>query len=223
MNGSSGTVEILVADDHELVRKGLISILGSSHPEWTVVAEASNGKEAIERGELLRPTVAILDLSMPDIDGLKAAGRLLKSVPGIHILVLSMFAAAPILGQLKRMGVHAYLVKNEAPARLVTAIERVLAGELFFASCSASRQPGQIESRECVPARFLLTQRELEVMGLLVQGQGNKALAGELGISVRTAETHHASILAKLGIDSIGELVRIAARDGMICSNEDAV
>ena len=89
-------VEILIADDHELVRKGLVSIVSRSHPEWTVVAEASNGKDAIERGESLRPTVAILDLSMPDIDGLKVAERLLKSVPGIHILVLTMHSSAPV-------------------------------------------------------------------------------------------------------------------------------
>jgi DNA-binding NarL/FixJ family response regulator len=209
-------VEILVADDHELVRKGLISILRRSHPEWTVVAEAPNGKEAIERGELLRPNVAILDLSMPDIDGLKVAGRLLKSVPGIHILVLSMHLAAPILRQLKRTGVDAYIAKNEAPRMLVTAVERILAGEPFFASSSASRPVDQIESPEYVPAQFILTPKELEVMRLLVQGQSNKELAGELGMSVRTAESHHASILGKLGIDSIGEMVRVAIRDGVI-------
>ena len=209
-------VEILIADDHELVRKGLISILMSSHPEWTVVAEVSNGKHAVERGELLRPNVAILDLSMPDIDGLRVARQLLKSVPGIHIVVLSMHAAAPILRQLKKTGVDAYVVKNEAPRMLVAAVERVLAGEPFFASRSAMRLMDEIELPEYVPAQFILTPKEFEVMRLLVQGQSNKELAGELGMSVRTAESHHASILTKLGIDSIGELVRVAIRDGVI-------
>jgi two-component system, NarL family, response regulator NreC len=212
----ASAVRILIADDHDLVRKGLISILGRSHPEWTVVAEASNGKEAIERGELLRPNVAILDLSMPDINGLKVAGRLLKSMPGIRILVLSMHTAAPILRQLKKTGVDAYIAKNEAPRMLVTAIERILAGEAFFASSSASRPVEKIESTEYVPAPFVLTPKELEVMRLLVLGQSNKELASELGMSVRTAESHHASILAKLRVDSVGEMVRVAIRDGVI-------
>lgn len=209
-------VEILIADDHELVRKGLVSIVNKSHPEWTVVAEASNGRDAIERGESLRPTVAILDLSMPDIDGLKVAEQLLKSVPGIHILVLTMHSSAPILRQLKKTGVDAYLAKNEAPKMLVAAIERVLAGEPFFASGSASRPVDAIDAPEYVPAPFLLTPRELEVMRLLALGKSNKELAAELDMSVRTAESHHASILAKLGVSSPGDIVRIAIRDGVI-------
>ncbi len=209
-------VKILIADDHELVRKGLVSIVGRSHPEWTVVAEASNGKDAIERGESLRPTVAILDLSMPDIDGLKVAERLLRSVPGIRILVLTMHSSAPILRQLRKTGVDAYLAKNEAPKMLVAAIERILAGEPFFASSSASRPADELEAPEYVPSPFLLTPRELEVMRLLALGKSNKELAAELDMSVRTAESHHASILAKLGVSSPGEVVRIAIRDGVI-------
>lgn len=209
-------VEILIADDHELVRKGLISIISGSHPEWAVVAEASNGKEAIDRGESLRPNLAILDLSMPDIDGLKVAERLLKSVPGIHIMVLSMHTAAPILRQVKKAGVNAYMAKNEAPGKLISAIERVLAGEPFFASASASRQADEIEFPESVPLQFLLTPKELEVMRLLAMGQSNKELAVLLEISVRTAESHHASILAKLGVNSIGDIVRLAIRGGVI-------
>jgi two-component system response regulator NreC len=215
-NRPANAIEILIADDHELVRKGLVSILSGSHPEWKVVAEASNGKEAIERGETLRPDVAIVDLSMPDIDGLKVAERLLKSVPGIHILVLSMHSAAPILRHLKKTGVDAYLVKSEAPRMLVVAIERILAGEPFFASSRASRTVDEVELPDYIPAPFLLTPRELEVMRLLALGQSNKELASELGMSVRTAESHHASILTKLGLDSIGEIVRIAVRDGVI-------
>ena len=112
-------VEILVADDHEIVRKGLVSILGRSHPEWKIVAEAANGTDAIELGQSLRPHVAILDLSMPGPGGLKVAERLIELVPGIRILVLTMHSAAPILQQLKKIGVNAYLAKNEAPRMLV--------------------------------------------------------------------------------------------------------
>ncbi len=209
-------VRILIADDHELVRKGLVSILAASHPEWRVVAEAVNGADAIEQGESLQPDVAILDLSMPDPGGFQAAQRLRESVPGIRILILTMHAAAPILRQLRKAGVNAYLAKNEAPKMLVLAVERMLAGEPFFASSSASRAAEQLESPEYIPARFLLTPRELEVMRLLALGKSNKELAVDLDMSVRTAESHHASVLEKLGVDSVGELVRIAVRDGII-------
>jgi DNA-binding NarL/FixJ family response regulator len=209
-------VQILIADDHEIVRKGLVSILARSHPEWEIVAEAANGTEAIERGQSLRPQVAILDLSMPGPGGVKVAQRLIELVPGIRILILTMHASAPILQHLKKIGVNAYLAKNEAPRMLVTAVERVLAGEPFFASTSASRLAGQIEPPEYVPVQFLLTPKELEVLRLLALGKGNKEVAHDLKMSVRTAESHHANILAKLAVDSIGEIVRIAIRDGVI-------
>lgn len=209
-------VQILIADDHEIVRKGLVSILGKSHPEWQIVAEASNGTDAIELGRKLRPHVAILDLSMPGPGGLKVAEQLIELVPGIRILILTMHSAAPILQQFKKIGVNAYLAKNEAPRMLVAAVERVLAGEPFFASTSALRPAGQIELPEYVPVQFLLTPRELEVLRRLALGKSNKEVANELNMSVRTAESHHANILTKLAVDSIGEIVRIAIRDRVI-------
>lgn len=209
-------VEILIADDHELVRKGLIRLLTETHPEWKIVADVATGRAAIERGESLQPDVAILDLSLPDINGLQVAERLIEKLPGIRILVLTMHSAEPILQQLKKVGVRAYLIKNEAPRALAGAIERVLAGEPFIASRGASRPVDEIESPDFVPAQFLLTPRELEVMRLLALGKSNKELASELGISVRTAETHHANVLAKLRVDSLGEMVRIAIRDSVI-------
>jgi len=209
-------VRVLLADDHELVRRGLISILTSSHPEWTIVAEAATGAAAIEMGLSHRPNVAILDLSMPDQNGLQVAARLIEAVPDIKILILTMHAAAPILIQLQKAGVNAYLAKNEAPLKLVQAVERMLAGEPFFASDSAYRRPAQLESPEYVPAPFLLTRRELEVMRLLALGRSNKEAAGDLGLSVRTTEQHHASILAKLDVDSLAELVKVAIRDRVI-------
>jgi DNA-binding NarL/FixJ family response regulator len=211
-----GAVEILIADDHEIVRRGLISILNASHPEWKIVAEASNGNDAVELGRSLLPNIAILDLSMPGPGGLKVVERLIKSVPGIRILVLTMHSAEPIRLQLKKAGVNAYVVKNEATANLVLAVERILAGEPFFVSAGASRPAGPIEPPEYVPCQFLLTPRELEVMRALALGKSNKEVAHELNLSVRTAESHHANILAKLRADSIGDLAKIAIRDGVI-------
>jgi two-component system response regulator NreC len=206
-------VKILIADDHELVRRGLVSILSGSHPEWQLVGEAPNGTVAIELAMALRPDIAILDLTMPDLGGLEVAGRLRESISGIRILILSMHAAAPILRQLRKAGVNAYLAKNEAPKMLVSAVERVLAGEPFFASTSTARPI--VEAPEYIPVQFLLTPRELEVLRLLARGRTNKELADDLGMSVRTAESHHASLLAKLNVESLADLVRIAVRDGV--------
>jgi DNA-binding NarL/FixJ family response regulator len=207
-------VRILIADDHELVRKGLIRVLLARHPEWQIIGEAPNAAAATGIGLREKPDIAILDLSMPDANGLEAAEKLLAEVSGIRILILTMHAAAPILRQLRKAGVHAYLAKNEAPAMLVHAVERTLAGEPFFASSSASR--GHLEAPEYIPLQFLLTPRELDVLRLLARGKSNKELAGELEMSVRTAESHHANIMAKLEVGSLAALIRRAIRDNVI-------
>ena len=209
-----GSPRILIADDHELVRKGLISIFGKSHPEWTIVGDVGTGAAAIALGIAARPDLAILDLVMPEGGGLEVAERLLEAVPGILILILSMYASASVLRHVRRLGVSAYLAKNEAPKMLVQAVERILAGETFFASVSTSRVT--VESPEYVPVQFLLSPRELEVLRLLASGKSNKELAGDLNVSVRTAESHHANILAKLNVESLADLVRIAIRDRLV-------
>jgi DNA-binding NarL/FixJ family response regulator len=211
------TARILVADDHELVRRGLVSILTAAHPEWKVVAEAGTGAEAVELGVALQPDVAILDLSMPDNPtGLEAAERLVAAVPEIKVVILSMHSSAPILRRLQKAGVKAYLAKNEAPRVLVRAVERILSGESFIASTTAYRPAADLPSPEFVPVQFLLTPRELDVMRLLARDRSNKEVATDLGLSVRTVEQHHASILAKLGVDSLCDLVKIALRDRII-------
>lgn len=208
-------IRILLADDHELVRRGLVSIISASHPEWLIVGEAASGEEAVELGLALRPDLAILDLSMPGITGLQVAERLIADVKGIGILILTMHAAEPIRRRLQRIGVKAYLAKNEAPRMLVHALERILAGEPFFASDAAYRSTADLPGPEFVPVQFLLSRRELDVMRLLALGRGNKEVATNLNLSVRTVEQHRASILARLGIDSLGELVKLAIRDGI--------
>lgn len=209
-------VRILLADDHELVRQGLISVLEEAHPEWKIVASVSNGAEAIEQAEKLRPDVAILDLSMPEPNGLKVTERLTGSVPGIKVIILTVHAAEPVMRQIRRAGARAFLAKGEAPAHLVGAVERMLAGESFFASESASRPINQLEPRERVPVQYLLTPRELEVLRHLAEGLSNKQIAHLLDISVRTVETHRAEIMVRLGVDSLGEMVRIAIADGLL-------
>jgi len=206
-------VRILIADDHELVRRGLIRVLSASHHEWEIVGEAATAADAIEFGLSTKPDVAILDLSMPDGNGLDVAEKLVAEIPGIRILILTMHTAAPILRQLRKAGVHAYLAKNEAPVSLVRAVERTLAGESFFASASASRT--HLEAHEYIPVQFLLTPRELDVLRMLARGKSNKLLAADLEMSVRTAESHHSNIMAKLEVRSLAELIRLAIRDNV--------
>ncbi len=216
MNESGTEVRILVADDHELVRRGLVGILSSAHPEWQVVGEAATGAEALELCVQLRPDVAILDLSLPDSSGLTVAETLLKANPALLVMILTMHAASPIVQQLRKLGVKAYLVKSAASTLLVSSVERMLGGEPFFASPDAHRPTVEIEAPEYVPVQFLLTPRELSVLRLLASDLSNKQVAADLDMSVRTAETHHANILAKLGVDTLAELVKLAIRDKVV-------
>jgi DNA-binding NarL/FixJ family response regulator len=209
-------VRILIADDHELVREGLRSILSTAHPEWEIVAVVSTGGEAIAMGEALRPNVAILHLSMPAPNALAVTERLTEMVRGIKVLILTVHTAEPVMRHIKRAGAKAFLAKNEAPEKLVAAVERMLRGEPFFASESATRTPAELAEGEHIPMQYLLTPRELEVVRLLMDGLGNKEIGGRLDINVRTVESHRADIFARLGVDSLGELVKAAIRDKLI-------
>jgi DNA-binding NarL/FixJ family response regulator len=211
--GNGFGVDVLIADEHELVRRGLISILGRSHPEWRIVANVASGAAAIEAGIALRPNVAIVDLALPDISGLQVAERLSEAIPGICILLLTMPGAASVPPQLKRPAVSAYLDRSEAPKMLVAVVERLLSGESFETPASTARPGG--EAPGYVPVQFLLTPRELEVFRLLARGRTNKEIAAELNIGVRTVESHRAHISAKLKVETLADLVRIAVRDGV--------
>jgi DNA-binding NarL/FixJ family response regulator len=212
MNGA----RILIADDHEFVRAGLSKILSEAHPEWTVVGEAVNGQEAIEMGERLRPDVLIVDLSMPGANGLQVTEKLVAAVHGIKIAVLTIHSAEPVMRQLRQAGASAFLAKNEAPARLVDVVERMLAGDKFISSESASQPLSNPQARQRVPVQYLLTRRELEVLRSLAQGLSNKEIAINLDMSVRTVESHRSNIMTRLAVDSLGELVRLAIRDDVV-------
>jgi len=209
-------VRILIADDHELVREGLRSILLAAHPEWEIVAVASNGTDAIALGEQTRPNVAIVHLSMPPPNGLDVTERLTASIRGLKVLILTIHTAEPVMRHLKRAGAKAFLAKNEAPERLVAAVERMLRGEPFFASESAARTAAELTDGERIPLQYVLTPRELEVVRLLLDGLSNKEIGARLDIQVRTVESHRADIFSRLGVDSLGELVKLAIRDKFI-------
>jgi DNA-binding NarL/FixJ family response regulator len=205
------TARIVIADDHEFVRRGLASILLERHPEWQIVAEASNGIDAIRLSESLKPDVAILDLSMPGRNGLEVTQHLRLAAPSIRTLILTMHSGEQIVNVLRKAGASGYMVKNDASEKLVHAVEELIAGNPFFASQNATGKSG-----DATPAPYLLTAREIDVLRMLASGRSNKETAAELDLSVRTVESHRANILAKLGVESLGDLVRIAVRDGLI-------
>jgi two-component system response regulator NreC len=209
-------VRILIADDHEFLRAGLAKILTAAHEEWEIVGEAADGLQAIEMGERLRPDVLIVDLSMPGANGLQVTEKLVSSVHGIRIAVLTVHSAEPVMRQVRQAGARAFLAKNEAPAKLVEVVEKMLADERFFSSEAALQLLSGAQARQRVPVQYLLTRRELEVLRSLAQGLSNKEIAIDLDMSVRTVESHRSNIMARLAVDSLGELVRLAIRDGVV-------
>ncbi len=202
---------ILIADDHEFVRRGLINILLARHPDWQIVAEASNGVDAIQLAESTKPDIAILDLSMPGRNGLEVTEHLRVNAPSVRTLILTMHTGEQIVRNLKKAGAAAYMVKTDASLKLVDAVERLMAGHTFFSSPDAIGEGGGPP-----PAQYVLTPRETEILRLIAVGKSNKEIAWDLNMSVRTVETHRANILIKLGADSAGDLVRIALRDGLV-------
>jgi len=210
-------VRILIADDHELIRRGILAQL-SHNPDWTVVAQATNGREAVEQALRLKPDLIVLDLTMPELNGLSAARRILAADPAARILILTMHESQQLVRELLAAGAQGYVLKSDAGRTLVAALEALLEGRPFFTSKVARivldgylRAP----AADTVGAAAL-SARELEIAQLLAEGRSNKEVARVLGISVKTAETHRGNIMRKTGSASLADLVRYAIRNGLI-------
>lgn len=210
-------VRILIADDHELVRRGLAAQL-SHNPDWTVVAEASNGREAVEQALRLKPDLTVLDLTMPEVNGLSAARRILAADPAARILILTMHESQQLVREVLAAGAQGYVLKSDAGRTLVAALEALLEGRPFFTSKVARLVlDGFLRAPAADAAgQHLLSARELEIAQLLAEGKSNKEVAKALGISVKTAETHRGNIMRKTGSESLADLVRYAIRNGII-------
>jgi DNA-binding NarL/FixJ family response regulator len=213
-------IRILLADDHEVVRRGLISLL-STRPDWQVCGEARNGREAVALAVKLKPNLAILDLSMPDLNGLEATRQIRKEVPETEILVFSMYENERFVRDLLAAGARGYVLKSDVSSQLLNAVDAVSRHKPFFTSEVAERvlegflRLGEL-SAENGSAAGILTPREREIVQLLAEARSNKEVAAALGISVKTVETHRASIMRKLGITSIVDLVHYAIRNGLV-------
>jgi DNA-binding NarL/FixJ family response regulator len=214
------TMRILVADDHEVVRHGVRALL-EARPGWQVVAEAVDGREAVEKAKRLQPDVIILDIGMPGLNGLDAARQILKAAPKSGILILTMHESEQVVREVLAAGARGYVLKSDAGRDLVNAVEAVGRQRIFFTSSVAQvvlkRSLGRNNETTPTPAEPVsLTHREREVVQLLGEGKSNKEVADILGISVRTAETHRSNIMHKLECGSLSDLVRYAIRNHII-------
>ncbi len=204
-----GKLTVLLVDDHALVRRGFRRIL-EDDPQITVIAEASDGEEAVRLAAKTRPAVIVLDCALPGMSGLEAARRILEILPNTAILMLSMHSEETLVRQALEAGARGYILKNAMDLDLVRAIKRVAAGETVLDPQipRAVILKGERESG--------LTARELEVLQHIVAGKSNKEIATELGLSVNTVSVHRANIMDALGIHKTAELVVYAIRNGLV-------
>jgi DNA-binding NarL/FixJ family response regulator len=210
-------IRVLVADDHMIVRSGIRHVL-ESEPGFEVVGEAATGSEAVGLAAKLNPDVVVLDISMPGESGLQIAARLRDTSPEPRVLILSMHDNAEYVLESVRAGAHGYLLKDTAATELRSAIRTICRGESYFSPPIATRLREALRGEHETHAGSLaqLTGREREVLLGVVRGRTNKEIAGELGISHRTVETHRESLMRKLKIRTVAELTRFALGAGLI-------
>ena len=213
-------LRILVADDHDIIRRGLKQLL-TAHPGWDVCAEAKTGREAVALAEQFKPEVVVMDISMPDLNGLEAARRIKKVLPRTEIVILTLHFSDQLVRAIVEAGVRAYSMKADADKDLVTAVEALANHRSFFTARAADMLLDGFCKQSAVPdvhavLRSRLTSREREIVQLLAEGKSSKEVAVALGISVKTAETHRANIMRKLELHSVSELVRYAVRNQII-------
>lgn len=202
-------IKVLLADDHRLVRKGFRRIL-EDDPGMRVVGEANNGVEAIDLAGKHQPDVIVMDMSMPELDGVQATREIRKKAPGCAVLVLSMYSDEHYIRNAFEAGAKGYLLKNAIEVDLVAAVRAVAAGREY-------RSPGLAErSAEQADGFDLLTAREKQVLQLIAQGKSNKEIAALLGLSVNTVSVHRANLMEALNIHRTAELVVYAIKKGMV-------
>jgi two-component system response regulator NreC len=212
-------LRILIADDHEVMRSGIMALI-DHEPGWQVCGIATNGREAVDTAKKMKPEVVVLDMAMPELNGLEALREIKRALPNTEIVIFSAHHSEDAIEELFDAGAKSYVQKSDAGRHLVAAIKSVAEHKPFFtpevsevlfarflSGDSMKRQPGQ---------KHALTDREREVVRLLSQGRSNKEVATALGISIRTAETHRAIIMRKLSLDSVAALIRYAVRNNII-------
>src|SRR5437868_7499568 len=215
------TFRILLADDHEVVRRGLCAIL-QKKGELEVCGEASDGREAIELAKHLKPDAVIIDIGMPNVNGLDATREIMDALPATKVLVLSLYDSENTVQQVLDAGARGYMLKSDAARDLITAVDALRRNLNFYSNKVADILPdGYVKTRLGVgnlPAqlRNRLTTRERELVQLLAEGKSTRQAATQLGMSVKTAETHRSNVMRKLQLHSVSELVLYAVRNKLV-------
>ena len=199
-------LRILLADDHDIVRRGMKELL-EEQVGWSVCAEAANGRAAVELALVHRPQVSVLDLSMPELNGLEATRRIKDALPETEVLIFSMHESEELIRDVLAAGARGYLLKSDASRQLVPAVDSLARHQPFFSGRVSEVVLGGFLSPEPLKtnsmARERLTSREREIVQLLAEGQSNKQIATKLDLSVKTVETHRTSAMRKLGLKSL--------------------
>ncbi|MGH9238718.1 MAG: response regulator [Vicinamibacterales bacterium] len=214
-----GRVRILLADDHTVVRQGLRKLL-EERPDWEVIAEAGDGREAVRLAEQHKPDVAILDVAMPLLNGIEATRQITKRVPATRVLVLSMHADEAYVTQILQAGATGYLLKDSADVDLLKAVGEAAHGRSFFSPAIArvmlDDYVRQLADKGVTDRYESLSEREREIFQLIAEAKTNKEIAALLNVSPSTVETHRAHIMEKLDLHSAAEIVLYAVRRGVI-------
>jgi DNA-binding NarL/FixJ family response regulator len=220
-------LRILIADDHEVARHGIRALL-EAHSGWEVCAEARDGREAVELASSMKPHLILLDIGMPNLNGLEAARQILAASPEIPILILTMHDSDQVVREVLRAGARGFLLKSDAGRDLVAAVEALQLRRTFFTTKVSQMVLNGFLDREISDGRSaatekkepetaaVLTGREREVIQLLAEGKTSKEVAVALHLSVKTAETHRTNLMRKLGLHSVADLTRYAVRNGIV-------
>ena len=207
-------IRILLADDHAVVRQGFRMIL-AAEPDMVIVGEAANGRDAVELAERLQPDLVVMDVAMPELNGIEATRRLGESSPRTRVLALSMHKDSVYVREILRAGARGYLLKDAFDSDLVAAVRAVARGEGYLSPAVSDAVLTDYRKHVTDPLD-LLTSREREILQMLAEGKTNKEIATSLELSVYTVDAHRGRVMEKLNLHSIGELVRFAVRNGLI-------
>ena len=210
---------VLIADDHEVVRQGILSLV-KTLPQFEICGEATDGRDAVQKTKDLKPDIVIIDIGMPQLNGLDATRQIMKERPSTKVLVLTMHDSEQVVREVLEAGARGYLLKSDAGRDLVNALEALQLNKTFFTSkISEMVLASFLNQKQMDPvagSHLGLTSREREVIQLVAEGKSTKEVAVLLGLSVKTADTHRSNLMRKLGVHSVSELVLYAIRNNII-------
>jgi len=215
-------IRIILADDHGIFREGLRALL-EKESDVQVVGEAGDGQSTVELASKLKPDVVIMDVAMPDMNGIEATRQIIAAVPGVKVIALSMHSDRRFVRQMLYAGASAYLQKGCKVRELILAVRTVVSGQNYFspeiASTVTQDYVRYVAEAETSPFASL-TSKEHEVLQLVAEGRPTKTIAADLGVSIKTVLTHRRNIMKKLGVESVAELVKYAIREGLTSVDE---